>query len=89
MAKFYVFKIPDDASFEEIGSALYTSDERPDCVEVAVNWFRDNGGKRSVMVIDPTFNLITDYWIASHWEINEVGVMTQVGWFDDGGIVED
>ena len=83
MAKYYVFEIPDDASFEEIGSALSTSDERADCVEFAVNWFRDNGGKRSVMVIDSTFNLITDYWIASQWTIDQVGTMTRVGWFED------
>ena len=83
MAKYYVFEVPNDNTFEEIGSALFTSDEQADCVEFAVNWFRDNVGKRSVMVIDPSFNLITDYWIGPHWEINEVGLMTRVGWFED------
>lgn len=83
MAKFYVFKIPNDNTFEEIGSALFTSDERADCVEFATDWFRDNNGERSIMVIDPEFNLITDYWIGPQWEISDTGVMTRVGWFED------
>lgn len=82
MAKYYVFEVPNDNTFDELGSALFTNDERADCVEFALTWFLDNKGQRSIMVIDPEFNLITDYWISSHWKISDTNVMTQVGGFD-------
>ena len=71
MNRYYVFEVTDDKCFDEIGAALMGSDDIDRCIEFAYDWFLTN--KRSVMVLQPEFNLIKEYWLMSQWGNDENG----------------
>ena len=72
MFDYYVFLVTDDGKFDEIGGALYGSNDFDSCSTFAYSYFMEH--KTSVMVLQPAFNYIKERYMLSEWEVDANGI---------------
>ncbi len=66
MQTYFVFLTDDDGRYDEIGNALFASDDLSAAVTFAHEYFEEN--HKSIMVIQPEFNYVREHYLLRDYE---------------------